>query len=212
MEILLADDHPVVRRGLRQSLEERAGWQVCAEAENGREAVELAERHRPAVAILDLSMPQLNGIEATRLIRARVPQTEVLIFSLHHAEELAAQAMAAGARGYLSKSDGPGDLLDAVDALSRHAPWFSGRVGGAMVSRIVRGSGNRGGSLTLLTGREREIVKLVAEGARTREIATRLGISEKTVETHRSAIMRKLNLKTVATLVRFAVRNQLIQA
>jgi DNA-binding NarL/FixJ family response regulator len=185
---------------------------VCAEASNGREAVGLAERLRPEICILDISMPELNGIEATRRIRAALPGTDVLILSMHDAEDLAAEVLAAGARGYVLKADVAQDLATAVEALARHTPFFTRKVADAVVDRLVHGKPAPHGPLGLLSPREREIVQLVAEGRRTRRIAGLLGISEKTVETHRTAILRKLHLKSVVDLVRFAIRNGIVQA
>lgn len=210
-QILLADDHPVVRRGMRASLEQHGGWTICAEACNGREAVELARQHRPNLAILDLMMPELNGVEATRLIRRDLPETEVLIFTFQDSEELAAEALAAGARGFVLKGDPPEDLIAAVEALARHTPFFTRRVTETVVERVVHGRSYRGGMLSLLTARERQIVQMVAEGRRTRDIAQQLGISEKTVETHRAAVMRKLQLESLADVVRYAIRNNIVQ-
>jgi DNA-binding NarL/FixJ family response regulator len=211
VRILLADDHVVVRRGLLACLQDRPDWEVCGEASNGREAVEMAGRLRPDVAVLDLSMPELNGIEATRLIRQQSPATEVLIFTMHQAEELAAEVVAAGARGYVLKTDPPEELVVAVDALSHHTPFFARKVRGPLLDQASRPRGSRP-MHGILTGREREIVQLVAEGLRTREIAQHLGISEKTVESHRCAILRKLHLDTVVDIVRYAIRNRLIEA
>jgi DNA-binding NarL/FixJ family response regulator len=212
LHILIADDHPVVRRGVRHILEEHPGWQVCAEASNGREAVEMAERLRPEICILDISMPELNGIEATRRIRNALPGTDVVMLTMHDAEDLAAEVLAAGARGYVLKGDLTQDLANAVEALAHHTPFFTRKVADSVLERVMHGRPTAHGPLALLTPREREIVQLVAEGRRTRRIATQLGISEKTVETHRMAIMRKLHLKSVVDLVRFAIRNGIVQA
>lgn len=209
--ILIADDHPYLRMGLRVALQAHEGWSVVGEAADGREAVERACALAPHLVILDLMMPFLNGVEATRQIRREVPTADVLILTFCESEELAAEAIAAGARGYVLKSDSPEDLIAAVDALSRRTPYFSRKVSEAVVTRMVHGQPHRGGMLSLLTPREREIVQMIAEGQRTREIAVRLLISEKTVETHRSAIMRKLQLENVADVVRYAVRNYLVQ-
>lgn len=212
LRILLADDHPVVRSGLKVLIEQRPEWTVVGEANNGREAVDLAKNLKPDVVVLDLLMPELNGVEATRLIRAEVPETEVLVFTFQDSEELAAEVLAAGARGYVLKGDPPEDFLDAIESLGRHTPFFTRRVTDNVVQRLVSGRPYQGGRLALLTARERQIVQLVAEGHRTRDVANMLGISEKTVETHRAAIMRKLQLQSVAELVRYAVRNNIVQA
>lgn len=210
-QILLADDHPVVRRGLRSSLEQHGGWIICGEASTGREAVELAQSLKPDLAILDLMMPELDGVEATRRIRRQLPKTEILIFTFQDSEELAAEALAAGARGFALKGDPPEELVRAVEALAQHRPWFSPGVPKMVVERAGQNRPHARGRVSLLTARERQIVQLVAEGHRTRDIAQALGISEKTVETHRAAVMRKLQLEGLADVVRFAVRNNIVQ-
>jgi DNA-binding NarL/FixJ family response regulator len=214
LRILLADDHDIVRRGLKELLEQQVGWQVCAEAANGREAVELALQHRPHVAVIDLSMPELNGLEATRRIRQSLPDTEVLIFTMHESEELIREVLGAGARGYLLKSDAVRQLIPAVESLSQKKPHFAGRV-----SEVVLDGFLKGGQVTLegptserLTSREREIVQLLAEGKSNKQIARILDLSVKTVETHRTAAMRKLELNSLPDLVRYAIRTQIIQA
>jgi DNA-binding NarL/FixJ family response regulator len=214
LRLLLADDHDIVRRGMKELLEEQAGWSVCAEAADGRAAVELAVAQRPHVAILDLSMPELNGLEATRRIKEALPETEVLVFSMHESEDLIRDVLAAGARGYLLKSDASRQLVTAVETLARHQPFFSGRVSEVVLggflkpgpAPITTGLGNR------LTSREREVVQLLAEGKSNKQIATLLQLSVKTVETHRTSAMRKLGLKSLPDLVRFAIRNQIVQA
>ena len=214
LRILLADDHDIVRRGLKELLEQQVGWQVCAEAANGREAVELALEHRPHVAVIDLSMPELNGLEATRRIRQSLPDTEVLIFTMHESEELIREVLGAGARGYLLKSDAVRQLIPAVESLSQKKPYFAGRV-----SEVVLDGFLKGGQVTLegptserLTSREREVVQLLAEGKGNKQIARLLDLSVKTVETHRTAAMRKLELNSLPDLVRYAIRAQIIQA
>ena len=214
LRILLADDHDIVRRGMKELLEEQVGWSVCAEAANGRAAVELALVHRPQVAVLDLSMPELNGLEATRRIKEALPKTEILIFSMHESEELIRDVLAAGARGYLLKSDASRQLVPAIESLARHQPFFSGRVsevvlGGFLNPEPLKTSPT---AAERLTSREREIVQLLAEGQSNKQIATKLDLSVKTVETHRTSAMRKLGLKSLPDLVRFAIRNQIAQA
>jgi DNA-binding NarL/FixJ family response regulator len=213
LRILLADDHDIVRRGLKDLLEQHVGWQVCAEAPNGRAAIELALQHRPHVAVVDLSMPELNGLEATRRIRQSLPETEVLIFTMHESEELIREVLAAGARGYLLKSDAVRQLVPAVESLARRKPFFAGRVSEVLLDGFLKGGhakpdrpvGER------LTTREREIVQLLAEGKSNKDIARLLDLSVKTVETHRATVMRKLELNSLPDLVRFAIRTQIIQ-
>ena len=212
IRILLADDHDVVRRGLRELLEAQPGWQVVGEARTGREAVALAERLRPDVAVLDLSMPDLNGLEATRRIRKDRPETEVLVFTMHQTEQLMREALLAGARGYLLKSDAAERLVAAVAALAGHRPYFSSQVSEVLLDAFVRNTVTAGeGVGDTLTAREREIVQLLAEGRGNKEVADELAISVKTVETHRAAVMRKLGIGSLADLVRYAVRNYLVE-
>jgi DNA-binding NarL/FixJ family response regulator len=214
LRILLADDHDIVRRGMKELLEEQVGWSVCAEAANGRMAVELALVHRPQVSVLDLSMPELNGLEATRRIKDALPETEILIFSMHESEELIRDVLAAGARGYLLKSDASRQLVPAVESLARHQTFFSGRVSEVVLGGFLNPEPLKTSSTAVerLTSREREIVQLLAEGQSNKQIATRLDLSVKTVETHRTSAMRKLGLKSLPDLVRFAIRNQIAQA
>jgi DNA-binding NarL/FixJ family response regulator len=215
VRILVADDHQVVRTGLRALLESKSGWQVCAEAANGREAVEKAAQLKPDVAVLDIGMPLLNGVEATRQIRKLSPKTEVLILTMHDSELLVQEVLGAGAHGYILKDDADRNLVAAVDALRRHQPYLSSRVseaasnapgssgGGAFLSQSSRGR---------LTPREREILQLLAEGKSNKEVAGYLGISVKTAETHRANIMLKLDFHSITELVRYAVRNKIIQS
>jgi DNA-binding NarL/FixJ family response regulator len=209
VRILLADDHAVVRRGLRALLEAQQDFEVCAEASNGREAVELALQHKPDVAVLDLSLTQLNGIEVTRQIRKETPETEVMIFTLHDNEAEIRDVLHAGARGYVLKSEADEQIVRAVESLSRHHAFFSDHVSETLLDSFVEQSGP-GSNGSLLTAREREVVQLIAEGNSNKKIAYLLSISVKTVETHRSASMRKLDIHSTAELVRYAVRNKLI--
>jgi DNA-binding NarL/FixJ family response regulator len=212
LRILLADDHDIVRRGLRGLLEQQPGWSVCAEAANGREAVELAREHRPHVAILDLTMPELNGLEATRRIRQELPETQVLVFTMHDSEELLRGVLRAGARGYLLKSDAARQLVPAVESLSQRKAFFSGRVSEVLLEGFLDSERRRSDELGAerLTAREREIVQLLAEGKSNKDVARALDLSVKTVETHRASVMRKLDLHSIADLVRFAIRNHMI--
>lgn len=210
--ILIADDHEVVRRGLRALLETRPGWEVCGEAVTGRQAVEEVRRLAPDIVIMDISMPEMNGLEATRQINRMSPKTQTLILSVHDSEQLAHEALEAGARGYVLKSDAGRELLDAVEALCQHKPFFTARVSEMVLEGYLKGGAEiNKEALNPLTAREREIVQLLAEGKSNKEIADLLEISVKTVETHRSHIMSKLNLHSLSDLVRYAVRNQLVQ-
>jgi DNA-binding NarL/FixJ family response regulator len=206
--IVLADDHLIVRRGLRALLETRPDFVVCAEASDGREAVDLVLQHKPDVAVLDISLPLLNGVEATRHIRKGSPATEILVFTMHDGDELIREALHAGARGYLLKSEGDEQIINAVAALASHRPFFSAQASETLLDSFSHGSG---APANVLTMREREIVQLIAEGNSNKTIARSLNISVKTVETHRSTAMRKLDMHSSAELVRYAVRNKLIQ-
>jgi DNA-binding NarL/FixJ family response regulator len=209
VRILLADDRIVVRRGLRALLETCQNFQVCAEAYNGREAIELAVNHKPDVAILDIALPIVDGIEATRQIRKGTPETEVMIFTLHDGETEIRDVLDAGARGYVFKSETDEQIVKAIEALARHRAFLSSRLSEALFDNFIdnQGSGNHS---TALTAREREVVRLIAEGKSNKNIAYLLDISVKTVETHRSASMRKLNVHSTAQLVRYAIRCRLI--
>ncbi|HUJ83402.1 MAG TPA: response regulator transcription factor [Candidatus Acidoferrales bacterium] len=208
VRILLADDHSVVRRGLKGLLESKKGWKVCAEAGDGRAAVAEAKRHRPDVAILDIGMPELNGVEAARQIRAVSPVTEVLVLSAHGSEKLAREIFDAGGRGYLVKEDADQDLLAAVDAVRQHKPYFTSKLADWVTRQMGEPTGKA--SRGRLTPREREIVQLLAEGKSNKEAATMLGISVKTIETHRANIMLKLNVHSITELVHYAIRNEMI--
>jgi DNA-binding NarL/FixJ family response regulator len=213
VRLLLADDHDVVRRGLRDLLEERAEWVVCAEARDGRAAVALALEHRPDVVVLDLLMPELNGLEAARQIRKALPDTEVLIFSLYETDQLVRDAIAAGARGYIVKSDTPAQIVAAVAALADHKAFFTPVASEILIDSYLQTANatDRTADARGLSSREREIVQLLAEGRSNKEIASTLFISVRTVETHRATIMRKLELGSIVELVRYAVRNKLIE-
>jgi DNA-binding NarL/FixJ family response regulator len=211
LRILVADDHHVVRTGLRTLLETKRGWQVCAEAANGREAVEKAGKLKPDVAVLDIGMPLLNGIEATRQIRKVSPETEILILTMHDSEVMIQGVLEAGARGYILKDDADRNLLAAVEALRHHKPYLSPRVTAAAPNTALPAEGPMAGRRRL-TPREREILQLLAEGKGNKEIAEFLSISVKTAETHRANIMLKLNFHSITELVRYAVRNQIIQS
>lgn len=215
VRILVADDHQVVRRGLRALLESKGGWQVCAEAANGREAVELSAELKPDVAVLDIAMPLLNGVESTRQIRRVSPKTEVLILTMHDSELLVQEVLGAGAHGYILKDDADRELVAAVDALRRHKPYMSSRISEAVVSAAVPHGEASAGNPALrsrLTPREREIIQLLAEGKSNKEVAGLLGISVKTAETHRANIMLKMDFHSITELVRYAVRNKIIQS
>jgi len=212
VSILVADDHEVVRKGIISLLSQRPDWQVCAEAGDGREAVKLAEKFHPNVAILDLSMPGLNGLEATRQIRHDAPQTEILVFSMYEDEQFVRELLSAGARGYVLKSDMGGQLLNAVDTVVNHKPFFTSAVAERVLEGFLRltSKSESAGEHGSLTAREREIVQLLAESKSNKEIADVLKISVKTVQTHRATIMRKLGIGSIVELVHYAIRNKLV--
>jgi DNA-binding NarL/FixJ family response regulator len=195
-----------VRKGLRGILEEYDDWVVCGEASNGRETVELALELKPDIVVLDLTMPGLNGIEATRQIKKLLPQVEVLIFTMHETEEMILSAFEAGARGFVLKSDDELELVEAINVISRHKPFFTTAASEALLDNLLRPSLRD----SVLTDREREVVQLLAEGKANKEVASALDISVKTAETHRATIMRKLEIESIADLVRYAIRNHLI--
>jgi DNA-binding NarL/FixJ family response regulator len=213
VRILLADDHDVVRHGLRHLLERQEGWTVCGEATGGRQAVAMAAELRPDVAVLDVGMPDLNGLEATRQIRKANPGTEVLIFTMHESERLVREVLAAGAKGFLLKSDAARSIAAAVEALAAHRPYFNWKVSETLLDGFLRAAAAAGPdgaeAAEPLTPREREIAQLLAEGRSNKEVANRLDIGVKTVETHRAALMRKIGARTVVDIVRYAVRNKL---
>lgn len=214
LRFLLADDHALVRRGLRALLEAEPGWEVCAEADNGRDAVGKAKKLKPDVVVMDISMPELNGLEATRQILKETPGTEVLILTVHHSEEIVSEVLRAGARGYVLKSDADTDLVAAVKALSRHKPFLTANVTEIVMERYAESGGGAAQgefSKSRLTAREREIVQLLAEGKSNKEAAVILGVSTRTVEAHRSNIMRKLNLRSLSDLVHYAIRNKIVE-
>ena len=209
IRILIADDHEVVRSGLRKILEAQPNWEVVAEAGDGKDAVNKAVETQPDVAVLDYSLPLINGIEVTRQIRAQLPRTEVLIFTMHDNEMLVQELLKAGARGYLLKSDAKRHLIGAIEFLAAHKPFFTAKVSEALLESFLSRPSREGATLT---NRERGVVQLIAEGYTNKQIANLLNISLKTVETHRAAIMRKLNLSSSAGLVRYAIRNKIVEA
>ena len=210
VRILLADDHDVVRKGLRGLLEVNSAWQVCGEATNGRDAVKLAMELKPDLAVLDLEMPELNGLEATRQIKKHLPDLEVLIFTMHETDQFIHDALVAGARGFVLKADAGRYLVEAVEALSRHKPFFTSKASETLLEKFLESTA-ASIEVDRLTDREREIIQLLAEGKGNKEISAILYISVKTVETHRAAIMRKLKMNSIVDLVRYAIRNHWIK-
>lgn len=213
--IVIVDDHSVVRRGVRALLESQPGWKVLAEAQTGREAVEVVKRLQPDIVVIDLSLPELNGLDATRQILKESPRTEVLMLTMHHSEELVRDVLQAGARGYVLKSDADANLVSAVDSLRQHKPFLTANVAELVLDDYLRRADQQ--DLTALphtgvTAREREIIQLLAEGRSNKEAASILDVSVKTIEAHRANLMRKLHLRSFSDLVRYAVRNKIVQA
>lgn len=212
LRILVADDHEIVRRGLIFLIKSQPTWEVCAEADNGRQAVELARQLKPAIVVLDIGMPMLNGLEATRQILHDNPQTKVLILTITDTDQAVRAVLDAGARGFLLKSDAARDLVSAIDALQYNRTFFTARVAEFVLSGYHGTNGTPKKDMrSSLTPREREVVQLLAEGKSTKEVACHLNLSVKTAETHRSNIMRKLGLHCVSELVLYAVRNGIVQ-
>jgi len=218
LRILIADDHELARRGIRALLETHAGWEVCAEAKDGRDAVEQAAATRPNLVLLDIGMPNLNGLEAARQILATNPGVAILILTMHDSDNVVREVLRAGARGYVLKSDAGRDLIAAVEALQRQRTFFTTRVSqmvlDAFLEREKRDSQDEIPSEPagdVLTAREREVIQLLAEGRTSKEVAVTLNLSIKTAETHRTNLMRKLGLHSVADLTRYAVRNGIVQ-
>ena len=213
--IVIVDDHSVVRRGVRALLESQPGWKVLAEARTGREAVEVVKQLQPDIVVIDLSLPELNGLDATRQILKESPRTEVLMLTMHHSEELVRDVLQAGARGYVLKSDADANLVSAVDSLRQHKPFLTANVAEFVLDDYLRRADQQ--DLTALphtgvTAREREIIQLLAEGKSNKEAASILDVSVKTIEAHRANLMRKLHLRSFSDLVRYAVRNKIVQA
>src|SRR5579864_2212931 len=215
LRILLADDHEIVRRGLRSLLERHEGWEVCGEAENGREALDKAIALKPDVVILDIGMPSLNGLDTTRQLLQMDSNSKVIVLTITDSDQVIREALDAGARGFVLKSDAARDLVSAVEALQHKRMFFTPRVNDLVLAGFLdKGhaiSRNEPPSLPTLTAREREITQLLAEGKSSKEVACLLNLSTKTVETHRSNIMRKLSFHSIRDLVVYAIKNNIIQ-
>jgi DNA-binding NarL/FixJ family response regulator len=208
VRILIAEDHTIVRKGLCSILENEKGIDVVGEAENGKEAIKKVEEHNPDLVVMDISMPLLNGLDATRQIKRRFPEVKVLILTMHTSEEYVIEILKAGASGYIVKKAAPSDLVSAIHAISRGEAYLSPSISTSVIKRFLQVSGTEAGLdiSSALTEREREVLQLIAEGHSNRKIAEMLFISVKTVEAHRSHIMDKLDLHNVADLTRFAIR------
>jgi DNA-binding NarL/FixJ family response regulator len=217
LRLLVADDHEIVRKGLRSLLEAQPGWHVAGEASDGREAVEKAKELHPDVTVLDIGMPSLNGLEATRQMLKNDARAKILILTMHESDPLIRDVLDAGARGYVLKTDASRDLVTAVNAVRSNKTFFTAKVAQMVLDGYLDQSPKKEkppveSPKTRLTPRQREIVQLLAEGKSSKEVAVQLGLSVKTAETHRANIMRRLDCHSVSELVRYAVRNNIIEA
>lgn len=212
IRILVADDHEVVRRGIRTLLEARSAWEVCGEASTGREAVEKAKRLKPDVVLLDITMPDRSGLEAIPEILQVDPKAKIVVLTMHDSGHIASRAIAAGASGLVLKSDAARDLILALDSMGRNRPFLSPNVAKILMDEFRRSSEGAASSIENLSKREIEVLKLVAEGKSNKEVAALLCISPRTVDAHRARLMDKLNIHTLSELVHFAIRNNLIEA
>ena len=214
LRILVADDHEVVREGLRITIERESNWEVCGTATNGREALEYAKTLQPDVIVLDMTMPELTGLEAVRELRRLLPNTEVLIFSAHRSEEVIVQAFEAGAKSYIQKTEAAQYLVTAIKSLAQHKPFFTPEVSRIIFAKFGSSDGSKKRNVEghKLTPRETAVVRFLAEGSGNKEIAAKMGVNIRTVETHRATLMRKLRLDSVAAVVRYAIRNNIIEA
>jgi DNA-binding NarL/FixJ family response regulator len=211
LRVLIADDHEIVRHGIRTIVRSRPEFEVCAEASDGRQAVQMASSLKPDIVVIDIGMPQLNGLDATRQILQNDPKVQVLVLTMHESEQIVRDVLAAGARGYLLKTDAGRDLISALEALAGHKTFFTSKVAEIVLETYLNGGSERPVAKDILTAREREVVQLLAEGKSTKEVAVALGLSVKTAETHRSNLMRKLDIHSVGELVLYAVRNNIVQ-
>ena len=209
LRILIADDHEIVRKGVRDLIEGHPGWMVCAEAADGQTALDAALRESPDIAILDVSLPLLNGIAVTRWLKKERPTTQVLLFTMHDDDETVGSGLAAGARGYLIKSDSEGHLEAAIEALAVNRPYFSSPVSELLLDAAL--NQRKQSRLESFTLRELDVAQLISEGNSNKEIARVLGVGVKTVESHRASVWRKAGVRTAAEFVRFAIKHNLIQ-
>jgi DNA-binding NarL/FixJ family response regulator len=210
LRILIADDHEIVRKGVRDVIEDHPGWEVCAEAADGQEALTLALREKPDIAVLDVSLPIVNGVALTRRLHKEAPNIRILLFTMHDDDETVSTGLAAGARGYVLKSDSESHLEAAISALGANRLYFSSPVSELLLDAAL--NERKRSRLETFTMRELEVAQLIAEGNANKQIARHLNISVKTVESHRAAAMRKAGVRTAAELVRFAIKHNLIQA
>jgi DNA-binding NarL/FixJ family response regulator len=209
LRVLIADDHEIVRKGVREVVEAHPGWEVCGEAADGQEALELALREKPNVIVLDVSLPTLNGVALTRRLKRELPTANVLLFTMHDDDETVSGGLAAGARGYILKTDSGRQLEQAISALGANRPYFSAFVSELLLDAAL--NERKRSRLESFTVRELEVAQLISEGKSNKQIARLLGISIKTVESHRAGAMRKAGVRTAAEFVRFAIKHNLIQ-
>lgn len=210
LRILIADDHEIVRKGVRDVIQAHPGWEVCGEAKDGQEALDIALVEKPDIAVLDVSLPILNGVALTRRLHKECPNVKVLLFTMHDDDETVGSGLAAGARGYILKSDSELNLEAAISALGANRPYFSSLVSELLLDAAL--NDRKRSRLESFTVRELEVAQLIAEGNSNKQIARQLEISIKTVESHRAAAMRKAGVRTAAEFVRFAIKHNLIQA
>jgi DNA-binding NarL/FixJ family response regulator len=210
IRVLVADDHEIVRHGIRTIVQSCPNFEVCGEASDGRQAVQMANQLHPDIVVIDIGMPHLNGLDATRQIVQGDPKVKVLILTMHESEQIVRDVLTAGARGYLLKTDAGRDLVSALEALAGRKTFFTSKVAEMVLGTYLNGGVARPLSKEILTGREREVVQLLAEGKSTKEVAVALGLSVKTAETHRSNLMRKLDIHSVSELVLYAVKNNIV--
>jgi two-component system, NarL family, response regulator NreC len=215
LRILIADDHQVMLEGIRVLIERQPEWKVCGLATNGREAIAQANALKPDIVVLDMTMPELNGLEAAIQIKRNLPDTQILMFTAHESDDLVRKAFAVGVKSFISKTEAHEFLVEAIEALARHKPYFTAKVSDILFSNIANRGGGRRDEVERgrrLSAREREIVQLIAEGKSNKGVADALGVSVRTAEAHRANILRKLKLQSIAALVRYAVRNKIIEA
>ena len=215
--ILIADDHAVVRRGLRALLAAQPGIEVCCEAASGTEALDYLKKEKPDLMVLDLTMPEMNGLEVARVAREESPTTDILVLSMHYSEEIAREVLRCGAIGYVLKSDADTELLSAVDHARHRQPFFSGKLAVSMAESFKQVPSEAGAPVhkdlegSPLTNREIQVIQLLADGKSNKQVADTLGVSTRTIESHRNHIMRKMGFTSFSDLIRFAVRTNLIK-
>ena len=215
LRILIADDHDVVREGTRVVIERQPGWEVCGVAATGLEAVEQALALKPDIVVMDMTMPELNGLDAAVQIRRHLPQTEILIFTAHQTDEMIREVFEAGAKSFIFKSEAHHFLVEAIQSLSQHRPFVTNKVSKVLFAEYFNRSEDEPHAAQTskrLTAREREIVQLLAQGRSNKEVAVALGISVRTAENHRASVLHKLSLDSLASLVRYAIRNGIVEA